>query len=283
MREYQFLRNQLFRDRYTTVDVLLQSGKPGMSQEANKTLDDFPTTRQEMFDYDCVVAFDPNWQALKRRPGGTAGKLGGRTGRRPDRRGRAGQRLPRRRRLGAGPGHEHDPQSVPRRVSRPAGGDGKQHVFDAASRGRWLSPAKGSTPTSSGWPTRRPPAARLGPRFPASTATVPCEVPRPGPRSTPDSPTPAPPKAISSRSISPDSSTDRGSVFYMGSGEMWRLRAVDDSLLRAVLHEADPPRFAGPPAARLQPRRAAGRTGPVYAGQQRGGPGPTDQRPARTA
>ena len=42
MREYQFLRNQLFRDRYTTVDVLLQSGKPGMSQEASKTLDDFP-------------------------------------------------------------------------------------------------------------------------------------------------------------------------------------------------------------------------------------------------
>ncbi len=64
MREYQFLRNQLFRDRYTTVDVLLQSGKPGMSQEAKKTLDHFPTTREEMFDYDCVVAMDPNWQAL---------------------------------------------------------------------------------------------------------------------------------------------------------------------------------------------------------------------------
>ena len=65
MRDYQFLRNQLFRDRYTTVDVLLQSGKPGISQEANKTLDDFPTTRQQMFDYDCIVAMDPNWQALK--------------------------------------------------------------------------------------------------------------------------------------------------------------------------------------------------------------------------
>ena len=64
MREYQFLRNQLFRDRYTTVDVLLQSGRPGMSQEARKILDDFPATRQEMWDYDCVVAFDPDWEEI---------------------------------------------------------------------------------------------------------------------------------------------------------------------------------------------------------------------------
>jgi hypothetical protein len=64
MREYHFLRNQLFRDRSTTLDVLLQSGKSGLSQEARKILDDFPTTREEMYDYDCVVAFDPNWQSL---------------------------------------------------------------------------------------------------------------------------------------------------------------------------------------------------------------------------
>ncbi len=67
MREYQFLRNQLYRDRYTAVNVLLQSGKPGMSQEAKKLLDDFPSTRPEMFDYDCVVAFDPDWKLLKPR------------------------------------------------------------------------------------------------------------------------------------------------------------------------------------------------------------------------
>ncbi len=64
MRDYQFLRNLLYRDRYTTVDVLLQSGKPGMSQESKKLLSNFPTTREEMYDYDCVVAFDPNWQNL---------------------------------------------------------------------------------------------------------------------------------------------------------------------------------------------------------------------------
>jgi hypothetical protein len=63
-REYHFLRNQLFRDHATRLDVLLQSGKSGMSQEAQKILDDFPATPKEMYDYDCVVAFDPNWQAL---------------------------------------------------------------------------------------------------------------------------------------------------------------------------------------------------------------------------
>jgi len=64
MREYRFLRSQLHRDRSTTVDVLLQSGKPGISQDANAILDDFPITKEELYDYDCIVAFDPDWQAL---------------------------------------------------------------------------------------------------------------------------------------------------------------------------------------------------------------------------
>jgi hypothetical protein len=63
-REYQFLRSLLYRDRSTTVDVLLQSGKAGLSQEARKILDEFPATREEMYDYDCIVAFDPDWRAL---------------------------------------------------------------------------------------------------------------------------------------------------------------------------------------------------------------------------
>jgi hypothetical protein len=66
-RDYQFLRALLYRDHSTTVDVLLQGAPPGISQEAAKILDDFPARREEMYAYDCVVAFDPNWQAL--RPG----------------------------------------------------------------------------------------------------------------------------------------------------------------------------------------------------------------------
>lgn len=63
-RDYQFLRNQLFRDKSATVDVLLQTGKSGMSQDAAKILDQFPGTREELYAYDCIVAFDPDWQAL---------------------------------------------------------------------------------------------------------------------------------------------------------------------------------------------------------------------------
>lgn len=63
-REYQFLKALLYRDKTTSVDVLLQTGFEGISQEANQVLDDFPSTREEMYAYDCVVAFDPDWQKL---------------------------------------------------------------------------------------------------------------------------------------------------------------------------------------------------------------------------
>ncbi len=65
LRDYQYLRTMLFRDKSVKVDVLLQSGQAGMSQEATNILSDFPASRQEMADYDCLVAFDPDWKALK--------------------------------------------------------------------------------------------------------------------------------------------------------------------------------------------------------------------------
>jgi hypothetical protein len=64
MRDYQYLRNQLFRDRTMTVDVLLQTAQPGISQEANEILDQFPTTAEQLYEYDCLVAFDPDWTEL---------------------------------------------------------------------------------------------------------------------------------------------------------------------------------------------------------------------------
>jgi hypothetical protein len=63
-REYGFLRPLLYRDKSITVDVLLETAQPGLSQEANRILDHFPATREEMYDYDCIVAFDPNWRSL---------------------------------------------------------------------------------------------------------------------------------------------------------------------------------------------------------------------------
>lgn len=63
-REYQFLRNQLYRDSTMSVDALLQIAQPGMSQDAAKLLDEFPTKASELAEYDCIVAFDPDWSVL---------------------------------------------------------------------------------------------------------------------------------------------------------------------------------------------------------------------------
>lgn len=63
-RDYQFLRGQLFRDRTMIVDVLLQTAQEGISQEANQILEKFPTTRDELYQYDTVVAIDPDWTEL---------------------------------------------------------------------------------------------------------------------------------------------------------------------------------------------------------------------------
>ncbi|MEX2174441.1 MAG: vWA domain-containing protein [Pirellulaceae bacterium] len=64
MRDFLFLRNQLFRDEEVVSDVWLQSGQPGISQEANELLFAFPETVDELFEYDAIVAFDPDWERL---------------------------------------------------------------------------------------------------------------------------------------------------------------------------------------------------------------------------
>lgn len=70
-REYQFLRNQLYRDKETIAHVLLQTGEAGVAQEADDFDDgtpgiwtQFPETADELFQYDCIMAFDPDWSAL---------------------------------------------------------------------------------------------------------------------------------------------------------------------------------------------------------------------------
>jgi len=142
MRDYQFLRSLLFRDRYTSVDVLLQSGKQGMSQEAKKILNDFPATREEMFDYDCVVAFDPNWKALSASQVELLEKWVAEQG---------GGLI-----VAAGPVHAcqgpgawmHDPAMTPIRNLYPVEFQGKlsavaNNMYATGSLGRWTSPAKG--------------------------------------------------------------------------------------------------------------------------------------------
>jgi hypothetical protein len=65
-REYQFVRNLLFRDETIQSHVYLQTGSPGMSQEADELLTAFPSTAQEMAKYDCVLTFDADFMALEK-------------------------------------------------------------------------------------------------------------------------------------------------------------------------------------------------------------------------
>lgn len=63
-REFRFVRNLLHRDDDVTLDLVLQSGQEGISQEANQVLDQVPTTATELFEYDAVIAFDPDWSKI---------------------------------------------------------------------------------------------------------------------------------------------------------------------------------------------------------------------------
>lgn len=63
-RDYRFLRNQLRRDPHATVDVWLQFAPPGISQDASEILDNFPTTKEDLYQYDGIVAFDPDWTLI---------------------------------------------------------------------------------------------------------------------------------------------------------------------------------------------------------------------------
>lgn len=63
-RDYQFLRNQLFRDENVELDVWLQLARPGADQESDQLLFRFPESMDELDQYDCIVAFDPDWRLL---------------------------------------------------------------------------------------------------------------------------------------------------------------------------------------------------------------------------
>ncbi len=63
-REYRFVRNLLYRDNAIELDVWLQTGQPGMSQDADRVLLGFPATAEELFEYDVIALFDPNWSII---------------------------------------------------------------------------------------------------------------------------------------------------------------------------------------------------------------------------
>jgi len=64
MRDYQFVRNLLYRHKSMEVDVLLQTAAVGSSQESHNLLAQFPATREQLYEYDVIMAFDPDWRLI---------------------------------------------------------------------------------------------------------------------------------------------------------------------------------------------------------------------------
>jgi hypothetical protein len=61
MRDYIFAKNLLFRHKSIDTDVWLQTGKIGISQDADNLLFKFPEKREDLFAYDVLLAFDVDW------------------------------------------------------------------------------------------------------------------------------------------------------------------------------------------------------------------------------
>ena len=228
MREYHFLRNQLYRDRSTTLDVFLQSGQPGMSQEAHAILDDFPVTRDEMYDYDCVVALDPDWQALNATQVELLEKWVGEQG---------GGLIVVAGAVYAGRGiggWTQDPAIGPIRTLYPVEFPGRLTAMASnvyASREPWpLDFTREGLEANFLWLGDTATASRQAwAGFPGVYGYSPVRGPKPG--ATVFARFSDPRVALGDRQpvYFAGQFYGSGSVFYMGSGEMWRLRAVDEA------------------------------------------------------
>jgi len=64
MRDYQFVRNLVHRHKSMDVDVLLQTATVGSSQDSDHLLFQFPAQKEQLFDYDVVIGFDVDWQLI---------------------------------------------------------------------------------------------------------------------------------------------------------------------------------------------------------------------------
>ena len=76
-REYTFLRNQLQRDKRPWSTSGCNRPRPKACRRTRiKLLTEFPATPQELFEYDAIVAFDPDWEELERRRRSTCSSAG---------------------------------------------------------------------------------------------------------------------------------------------------------------------------------------------------------------
>ena len=225
-REYQFMRNVLERDKSVAVDVLLGTAeRGGASQDARKILKTFPATAEELEEYDVIVAFDYDWRRLDaaaqsrlerwvaRDSGGLVLVAGGifmdawaADPRTTVIRNLYPVELGRSARLAGGDGGGSEP--MPLVFSR----DGLDAEF------LWLASSRVASQTL--WSEFGGVFSCAASGGPKPGATVYARADRPGSGSGPES---QPVYFVGQFYGS-------GNVFSMGSGEMWRLRAIDDSL-----------------------------------------------------
>ena len=172
------------------------------------------------------MAFDPDWTALDADQVDllerwVAEKAGGLIVR-----GRAGRDRP----LGAGPQAGQDPRIVSGRVQSPADADGRRPLWLRDALAARVHPRRARGRVSLAGRQRSGQPAGLGVVSPACSATTACTAPKPGAtvyarylRSR------SRPAAASCPVYMAGQFYGSGRVFYLGSGEMWRLRAIDES------------------------------------------------------
>jgi hypothetical protein len=225
-REYQFMRNVLERDKSVAVDVVLGTAGKGGSQDARRILPAFPPTAEELAEYDVIVAFDYDWRLLdaaaqarldrwvSRESGGlvfVAGSIfmdawiaDSQTAvirnLHPVELRRAGRLT--------GDDTAGLAEPMPIVFSR----DGLDAEF------LWLASSRIASQTV--WSEFTGVFSCFDSTGPKPGATVYARAARPGAAGTPESN----PIYFAGQFYG------SGNVFFMGSGEMWRLRAVDDSL-----------------------------------------------------
>jgi len=225
-REYQFMRNILERDKSFAVDVLLGTAGKGGSQDARRILPAFPATADELAEYDVVVAFDYDWRRLdagaqarlehwvSRESGGLVLIAGGIF---MDAWLADSQTVPIRnlhpvelrrsgRLLGDGPAGVEEP--MPLVFAR----DGQDAEF------LWLASSRIASQTI--WSEFKGVFSCFDSGGPKPGATVYARAARPGGSGSPESN----PIYFAGQFYG------SGQVFFMGSGEMWRLRSLDDTL-----------------------------------------------------
>ncbi len=63
-RDYRYARTILYRHPSMETDIWLQTGSVGIIQEARKLIYRFPETIEELYGYDVLLAFDPDWSQI---------------------------------------------------------------------------------------------------------------------------------------------------------------------------------------------------------------------------